>query len=156
MSKSAKILGLIFWVGFSLSAGLAGSRWLPGDWYAALVKPSWNPPNWIFGPVWTLLYILMGIAAWLVWRRGETARVGAALGAFVFQIILNALWSYLFFGAHRMGLALVEIVILWLAILATALLFRVHSRAAAYLLVPYLLWVGFATALNTALWRLNA
>jgi tryptophan-rich sensory protein len=156
MNNSIKIVGLILWVGLSLSAGLAGSRWLPGQWYALLDKPAWNPPSWIFGPVWTLLYVTMGVAAWLVWRQAGFAQARVALAVFVGQLVLNALWSYLFFGIHRMDLALVEIVILWSAILATAILFHRHSPPAAVLLVPYLLWVGFATALNTALWRLNA
>lgn len=155
MSQSAKYLGLIFWVGLSLSAALAGSQWMPGEWYVHLAKPSWNPPSWLFGPVWTLLYISMGVAAWLVWRRSGLAAARLALGAFCGQLALNALWSYLFFGAHRMGLAVVEIIVLWFAILVTALLFRRHSAPAAWLLVPYLLWVGFASSLTVTLWKLN-
>jgi len=142
-------------VGLSLAAGLAGSRWMPGVWYAELAKPAWNPPNWIFGPVWTLLYILMGLAAWMVWQRAGWKTGRAALGLFFLQLILNSLWSYLFFGAHLMGWALVEIVVLWLTILATAILFARHSATAAFLLVPYLLWVAFATLLNATLLNLN-
>lgn len=155
MKGSSRILSLVFWVGLSLAAGLAGSRWMPGEWYAELAKPAWNPPNWIFAPVWTILYILMGVSAWMVWLRAGWAKGRMALGVFILQLGLNALWSYLFFGAHLMGWALVEIVILWLVILATAVLFARHAVTAAALLVPYLLWVAFATVLNATLWTLN-
>jgi tryptophan-rich sensory protein len=155
MKGSSRIGGLVFWVGLSLLAGVAGSRWMPGEWYAALAKPDWNPPNWIFAPVWTSLYVLMGVAAWMVWVRAGWARGRAALGSFLLQLLLNALWSYLFFGAHLMGWALVEIVGLGSVILVTIIFFARHSTTAATLLVPYLLWVTFATILNTALWRLN-
>jgi tryptophan-rich sensory protein len=121
-------------------------------WYATLAKPSFNPPNWIFAPVWTTLYILMAIAAWLVWRRGKA---GAALALFAIQLSLNCAWSLLFFGLNRIDLALVDIILLLAAIVATALAFRRHSPAAALLLMPYLAWVSFATVLNFTIWRLN-
>jgi tryptophan-rich sensory protein len=126
-------------------------------WYAGLVKPPWTPPNSVFGPVWTLLYTLMGIAAWLVWRRGGSAgaNVTVPLGWFVVQLVLNALWSWLFFGWHRAGLAFLEVLLLWVAILATILSFRRVSALAASLLIPYLLWVTYASALNGAIARLN-
>jgi translocator protein len=126
-------------------------------WYASLEKPSWTPPNSVFGPVWTLLYTLMGVAAWLIWRRGGPAgaNVTVPLGWFVLQLALNSLWSWLFFGWHRTGLALLEVLLLWLAILATILSFRRVSSLAAILLVPYLLWVSYAAALNGAIARLN-
>ena len=129
---------------------------MPGVWYADLAKPAWNPPNWIFAPVWTFLYLLMGVAAWIVWRRVGWTRGRGPLGVFVLQLVLNFTWSWIFFGAHLMGWALVEIVVLWLAILLTIVLFSRRSVTAAALLVPYLLWVTFATALNAALWRLNS
>lgn len=128
---------------------------MPGAWYEGLVKPSFNPPDWVFAPVWTLLYILMGVAAWRVWKRSGFSGAKAALLAFVGQLGLNALWSYLFFGVHRLGTALVEIALLWGAILGVILLFRRTDRVAAGLLVPYLLWVTFAALLNLQLWRLN-
>lgn len=150
-----KVLGLAGWLAGSLSAGWIGSRWMPGAWYEGLVKPSFNPPDWVFAPVWTLLYILMGVAAWRVWKRSGFSGAKAALLAFVGQLGLNALWSYLFFGVHRLGTALVEIALLWGAILGVILLFRRTDRVAAGLLVPYLLWVTFAALLNLQLWRLN-
>jgi len=155
MRSSRRILGLAFWLGLSLLAGVAGSRWMPGAWYAELAKPAWNPPSWIFGPMWTFLYVVMGVAAWMVWLRAGWTRGRAALAVFVLQLILNFTWSWLFFGVHRMGWALVEIVVLWLTILLTAILFARRSVTAAALLVPYLMWVAFATALNAALWHLN-
>ena len=156
MKGSSRIGGLVFWVGLSLLAGVAGSRGMPGTWYAELAKPTWNPPNWIFAPVWTFLYILMGVAAWIFWLRAGWERGRAALAVFVLQLVLNFTWSWIFFGAHRMGWALVEIVILWSAILLTILLFARKSVTAAALLVPYLLWVTFAAVLNAALWHLNS
>ena len=148
-------IGLVCWLLITFSAAWIGSRYMPGEWYAAIMKPSWNPPNWIFGPVWTLLYILMGISAWLVWKKAGFAGAGPALGLFIGQLALNALWSYLFFGMHRIDLALMEIVVLWLAILAIMVLFwRVHVTAGA-LFIPYLAWVSFASFLNFTLWRLN-
>lgn len=126
-------------------------------WYASLVKPALNPPSWVFGPVWTTLYALMGIAAFLVWKKGlDRKNVRIALGAFIGQLILNTLWSILFFGLQSLGGALVEIVFLWLAILATIIAFFNISKTAAWLLAPYLLWVSFAAYLNFALWTLNA
>ncbi|UCF79478.1 MAG: tryptophan-rich sensory protein [Candidatus Eiseniibacteriota bacterium] len=154
MKNSA--IGLILWLMAAMAAGWVGSRFMPGEWYAALAKPAWTPPNSVFAPVWTTLYALMGIAAWLVWRRAGFAGAAVALGLFIVQLVLNALWSYLFFGLHQPGLAFIDIVVLWLVILATLIAFwRVHPVAGA-LMLPYLCWVGFATALNLQLWRLNA
>ena len=127
------------------------------EWYPDLIKPSWNPPSWVFGPAWTLLYILMSIAAWRVWLRraelGHTANTTLRLHGI--QLILNALWSVLFFGLRRPDLALIEIAVLWL-VLATIQfrLFR-HDRPAAFLWLPYLAWVTFASVLNLTIWRLN-
>jgi tryptophan-rich sensory protein len=149
-------LGLVLWIVASMAAGWVGSRFMPGEWYAALAKPSWNPPGAVFAPVWSTLYILMGVAAWLVWRKAGFAGAPVALGLFVFQLVLNALWSYLFFGAHRPDLAFVDIVVLWLAILVTTIGFWRVSVPGGVLLLPYLFWVGFASALNLQLWRLNA
>ena len=127
-----------------------------GDWYAALHKPSWNPPPWVFGPAWTFLYITMAVAAWLVWREGGWKAQRRALGLFIVQWFLNALWTPLFFGAHRPGVAFGEIVLLWLAIAATLVAFWRVKKAAGLLLVPYLAWVSFAAALNFTIWRLNS
>jgi translocator protein len=149
-------VGLVLWILVSLAAGWVGSRFLPGEWYASLAKPSWNPPNSVFAPVWSTLYVLMGVAAWLVWRRAGFAQAPVALGLFIVQLILNSLWSYLFFGVHHPGLAFIDIVVLWLVILATTIRFWRVSVPAGVLLLPYLCWVGFASALNLQLWRLNS
>jgi tryptophan-rich sensory protein len=125
-------------------------------WYAALTKPSFNPPSWIFGPVWTILFALMGIALYLVWLNGvKKAATRTAIIAFSFQLILNVLWSFIFFGWHQPGFALIEIFLLWLAIVVTIRVFHNVSRLAAWLMVPYLAWVTFATLLNFSIWRLN-
>lgn len=148
-------LWLAFWVVLSLLPGAFGSQFPPGEWYAALAKPRWTPPSWVFGPVWTLLYVLMGVAAWLVWdRHRNAARV--ALNLFVLQLIVNAAWSWLFFGLRSPALAFAGIVLLWALILATVIAFRRLRPPAAALLLPYLAWVTFAAALNFAIWRLNA
>lgn len=140
-------------------AGIIGSVFtMPSiaGWYAGLTKPAFSPPNWIFGPVWTTLYALMGIAAFLVWRNGwEQRKVKIALGLFIGQLILNTLWSIIFFGLHSLGGALIEIVFLWLAILATIIAFAKVSKPAAWLLVPYILWVSFAMYLNYSMYALN-
>lgn len=147
--------GLVFWLLACFAAPVSASWARPDGWYAALVKPEWNPPSWVFGPVWTTLYILMGTAAWLVWRRGGWAAQRRPLGWFVAQLALNALWTPLFFGFHRIDLALLDIVVLWGAIVATIVAFARTSRVAAWLLAPYLAWVSFATFLTFTLWRLN-
>lgn len=125
-------------------------------WYATLNKPSFNPPNWLLGPVWTVLYIIMGIAAGLVWNKGtETPHVRLALSAFVFQLGLNAMWSIIFFGMKMPGLALAENILLWLSIAGCIFLFSKVSKPVAWLLVPYIAWVSFAIVLNYFLWSLN-
>lgn len=131
---------------------LIGWLTLPGPWYASLNKPSFNPPNWIFGPVWTLLYILIAIAGWRVWRAGRgdwPSRLWAA------QLILNFLWPALFFGLHAIALALVTIILMLAAIILFIVKTWPHERIAALLFVPYAAWVAFATALNVAIYRLN-
>lgn len=152
------IPGLLLWLGACVGGGaLVGVLTAGGDsaWYRILEKPGWNPPGWVFGPVWTTLYAAMGVAAWRVWRQGGWGRHPVALTAFVVQLLLNFAWSFIFFGAQQVGWALVEIVGLWAAIVATIWLFRGVDRPAAWLLVPYLAWVTFATALNTAIYRLQ-
>jgi benzodiazapine receptor len=123
-------------------------------WYAGLAKPRWTPPNWIFGPVWTVLFLAMAIAAWLVWQKnGLTAR---PMQLFLLQLFLNVTWSGLFFRLHSPGAAFAEIVLLWFAILATTVEFWRTMPAAGWLLLPYLTWVGYAAALNYSIWRLNS
>ena len=147
--------GLVLWILLCVGTGGLASQWKPGAWHAALVKPAWNPPNAVFAPVWIVLYVLMGAAAWLVWRNVGAPGRGTALALFLVQLALNGAWSWLFFGRHAVGAALVEIAVLWVAILATLLAFRPISRPAAALLAPYLAWVTFACALTFAIWRLN-
>ena len=125
------------------------------DWYPSLQKPSWTPPSWVFGPVWTILYLMMALAAWLVWRKRRMEKVRGALGLFAFQLALNAAWWPLFFGLKNPLAGLLDIVPLWAAILVTLLSFRKISLIAAVLLVPYWLWVGYAAALNFAIWNMN-
>ncbi|HRS95541.1 MAG TPA: tryptophan-rich sensory protein [Candidatus Latescibacteria bacterium] len=123
-----------------------------GTWYEGLAKPSWRPPNWLFGPVWTLLYAMMAVSAWLVWKK---AGFGPALLMFAVQLLINGIWSPVFFGAQSLGGGLVVIVALWFAIVGTIAMFWPVSLAAALLLLPYLAWVSFATVLNAAIWRMN-
>lgn len=148
-------LVLALWIVVSLIPGFVGSQFQPGEWYDSLVKPSWNPPGWVFGPVWTTLYVLMGISAWLVWKQSGFGGAGPALWIFLGQLVLNGLWSYLFFGINSPFTAFIEIVLLWLAILVTTVMFWRIRPLAGVLLIPYLAWVGFASVLNFTLWRLN-
>ena len=126
-------------------------------WYPTLVKPSFNPPNWIFAPVWTSLYVMMGVAAGLIWNQITTqkAAVTKALQFFTIQLVLNALWSYLFFGLHNLMLATIEVVLLWLMIFETYSQFAKINKTASYLLLPYLAWVSFASVLTASIWWLN-
>jgi benzodiazapine receptor len=126
------------------------------DWYPSLRKPTWTPPNWVFAPVWTMLYVLMALAAWLVWLRAGWPACRAAMTLFIVQLILNAAWSGLFFSLHQPGIAFAEIVVLWFAIAATLWHFGRISTLAAGLFTPYLLWVTFAAILNGTIWRMNA
>jgi len=155
MSRGKTILGLCGWLLACFAAAAMGGLFMPGEWYASLKKPSWNPPGWIFGPVWSALYAMMSVAAWLVWKRGGFVVQRRPLALFLAQLVLNAAWTPLFFGLHRAGIAFAEIVLLWLAIATTLTAFRPVSRVAAWLLAPYLAWVSFAVALNFTLWRLN-
>lgn len=150
---------LIISIGLCEGAGIIGSLFTVSaipTWYATLVKPSFNPPGWIFGPVWTTLYALMGISLYRIWKKGtKKKQVQYALMLFGIQLVLNALWSLIFFGAHNLVGALVEIVVLLGFIIATIAEFRKLDKLATYLLTPYLLWVTFATFLTYSIWRLN-
>lgn len=136
-----------------------GAQFVPGEWYDALRKPPWNPPAWIFAPVWTALYAMIGVSGWLAWREVRARRAAPGRGAFVIyavQLALSAAWSWLFFGLHRPGVAFAEILLMWAAILVNVVAFwRIRPLAGA-LLLPYLAWVGFAAVLNGTLWRMNA
>ncbi len=125
------------------------------EWYSSIERPSWTPPDWLFGPVWTVLYATIGVAAWLVWRRRGEFDVTPALAAWGVQLALNAAWTGLFFGLRRPGIAFVEILVLVVAVVVTTILFARISTAAGLLFAPYLVWVCFAAVLNGAIWHLN-
>jgi len=155
MNAPSRLLPLAGFIALSFLAAVLGG-WATarsvGAWYPTLVKPAWNPPAWLFGPVWSVLYLMMGIAAWRVW---EKAGWGGALALFCAQLALNALWSVCFFGLRNPLAGLVEIAFLWLTVAATLAVFMRVDRLAGALFIPYLLWVSFATLLNFTLWRLN-
>lgn len=157
--KIKRPLLLVFTILISQSAGLIGSVATSPSiptWYASLAKPSFNPPNWLFGPVWIILYTLMGIALYLVWVKGyKKKNIKYAVNLFLIHLVVNSLWSIVFFGLHNLGLALVIIIGLWLMIAYLIKLFYKIDKWAAYLLFPYLLWVSFATLLNFSIWQLN-
>ncbi len=157
LSKPKQVIGLVGWLAISFFASgiaaLASMR--AASFYSQLVQPSWAPPSSVFGPVWAILYALMGIAAWLVWRIGGFRAGRSALTLFLAQLVANALWSWLFFAWHHGALAFADIVLLWLLIVATLVSFWRMRPLAGALLIPYLLWVCFATALNFSVWKLN-
>lgn len=154
--------GLAGWLALSFAASAVGAfaSANAGAFYAELNRPPWAPPGWLFGPVWSVLFLCMAVAAWMVWRApaasaGAAAGRRLALGLFVLQLAVNALWSWLFFAWHLGAAALADVLLLWLLVAATLAAFRRISRVAALLLAPYLLWVSFAAALNAVLWRAN-
>lgn len=156
-STSKQVLGLVGWLGITfIAATIGGAASINAStFYGQLVLPEWAPPGWLFGPVWTVLYAMMGVAAWLVWRVDGFGAAQTALMLFVVQLALNALWSWLFFGWRRGGLAFAEIILLWILIAMTLIAFwRIRALAGA-LLLPYLLWVSFASVLNYVVWQLN-
>jgi benzodiazapine receptor len=150
------LVRLLFFLVVAFVPAAVGRLFQPGAWYSDLSKPSWTPPGWLFGPVWTLLYASIGVAGWLAWEASAGRPRLLPFGVFAAQLILNGLWSWLFFGLRRPDLALVNIVAMVILIAANIVLFARLRGLAGGLLVPYLLWVGFATALNAAIWRLNA
>lgn len=157
MNKITRILTMVVTcVAIGYLSGMA-TRSAITSWYPTLIKPSFNPPNWVFAPVWSMLYIMMGVAAGLVWNRIEFEKeiVKKALVLFAIQLGLNALWSYLFFGLHNPMLAGLEIIVLWLMIFETYIQFAKINKMAGYLFIPYLAWVSFAAVLNGSIWWLN-
>ncbi len=157
LTKQKQIAGLISWllICFTASAIGAVASIQAKSFYALLTQPTWAPPAWLFGPVWTTLYTLMAIAAWLVWREGGFRTHKQALVLFMLQLAFNALWSWLFFAWQLGGAALINVLVLWLLIAATLVSFSRINTLAGGLLIPYFLWVGFAAALNYSLWQLN-
>jgi tryptophan-rich sensory protein len=149
------VLGFIGWLLLCYTPALTAAFISMGDWFYLLHKPAWNPPNWLFGPVWMTLYTLMAISAWLVWCQGGWVKQMRPLTLFVIQLVLNALWTPLFFGLHLPALAFFEMLLLWVTLLATIGSFWKVHRWAAILLIPYITWVSFAAFLNFTIWRLN-
>ena len=145
---------LFVFLAMAATAALVGTQFGPGPWYVALQKPEWTPPNWLFAPVWTVLYMGIAVAGWSVWRSKSVA-VAKPIVLWTLQLILNGMWSWLFFGLHRPDIALVDIIALLVTICCFIASARKVSRAAAWMFVPYALWVAFASALNFAIWRLN-
>src|SRR5690606_7491870 len=157
-TKQRQLMGLIGWLlVVFIAAGIGAAATVKaGDFYTQLMRPEWAPPSSVFGPVWTLLYTLMGFAAWLVWRAGKPVRINSILILFLVQLAFNSLWSWLFFAWQLGALAFFDIVILWVLVVATLVAFWRVVPLAGILLVPYLLWVSFAAALNYSVWQLNA
>jgi tryptophan-rich sensory protein len=152
-------LKLIIAIAIPLAVGgISGFFTVTGveSWYQTINKPSWNPPGWIFGPVWTTLYAMMGIALFLIWKSDSSDMLKkTAIALFAVQLILNFFWSFIFFDQHQIGWALVEIIVMWVFILLTIFAFGNVSKLAAWLLVPYISWVSFATILNYTIWKMN-
>jgi tryptophan-rich sensory protein len=158
MTTARQLIALVVFVAICFgAAGIGSLLTVPsiGKWYGTLHKPTWTPPNWAFGPIWTTLYLCMAVAAWLAWRQGGFSLARLPLTLFAAQLVLNVAWSGLFFRLHWVGAAFLEVTLLWIFILATAIAFWPVSRIAAWLLVPYLVWVAIAASLNAAIWRLN-
>lgn len=153
MALDLAVLGLFLLACFA--AASTGALFRPGAWYDRLDKPAWTPPDWLFPVAWTVLYLMIALAPWLVWRRAGLAGAALPLAVWAVQLALNAAWSWLFFGLRRMDWAFAEVLALWLAIAAMIALFWPISPAAGLMMVPYLLWVSFAAALNFAVWQRN-
>lgn len=149
------ILPPLLLVAGTVLAAFSGSMFLPGQWYVDLAKPAWTPPSGVFGPVWTALYVTMILAVYLVWTKGDPARRSLAYAFYAVQIVLNGLWSFLFFGLHRTDLAMVDLAALLLATAGTVVACGKAHRPAGLVLAPLLAWVGFATVLQAAIWSLN-
>ena len=157
-SQGRSIAGLLVFLVICLGVGgLGGIATAPEikGWYATLTKPSWNPPNWIFGPMWTTLFVMMAVSAWLVWKRPGIKLNSLPMILFAIQLVLNSAWSWIFFNLHMIGAAFAELCVLWVAIAVTMYIFFKHSKLAGGLMIPYLAWVTFAGCLNFAIWRLN-
>ncbi|HEX5774863.1 MAG TPA: TspO/MBR family protein [Candidatus Paceibacterota bacterium] len=155
--RASSVFVFIFFIALSLAAGAVGALFTLDQiptWYATLTKPSWTPPSWVFGPVWNTLYVLMGVAAALVWGSRKFGRV-LAIWIFIAQLVVNALWSIVFFALHEILLSVLVIGLLWILIIVLFAIFWRHSRIAAFLLVPYFLWVSYAATLNVGILLLN-
>ena len=149
------IISLVIFILACAAAAAPGLVLRPGAWYKNLKKPSWRPPNWLFGPVWLVLYISIAVSGWLLWRKAGLEVTVLAFTIYIIQLLLNGFWSVFFFGLRQPGLALIEIIFLWCSIIATIVVFYPIDKIAAYILIPYACWVGFAVMLNFRIWRLN-
>lgn len=149
------LISLVVTLAVGALAGIATAGQTSGDWYINLEKPAYQPPAWLFSPVWTTLYVLMGVSLYLVWKQPASRERNISIGVFVAQLVLNFLWSFIFFKWHLLEMAVIEIVVLWVLILATIIRFGKQSRPAAWLLVPYIAWVSFAAVLTFDINRLN-
>ncbi len=154
--KSAKTAGqVLLFIGIAFLPSLSAVFVQTDDWYVALNKPVWNPPTWVFGPVWTLLYLMIGLSGYFAWTRGGRQGRSAAIAVYGAQLLLNALWTPLFFGLHRIGWALADLILLWFMILICIGTFSQRSRLATWLLMPYFIWVSFAGVLNAVILTMN-
>ena len=153
--RSKDLLGLAFWIVLTFSVAAFASQFEPSEWYRNIAKPTWTPPGWLFGPVWGILYISMSVSAWLVWRQQSKSAVSLPLGLYLVHLAVNGLWSWMFFGRQWIGLALIDLVALVILVAITTAMFLRIERTAGFLLIPYLLWVSFAAALNFQIWRMN-
>ncbi len=150
-----RYLSLIVFFAITFAVAFLGSQFPPDAWFAALQKPVWNPPSWLFAPVWTVLYVLIAVAGWRVWRERSQGWAKAVLAIWLLQILANGLWTWLFFGQHQIAGALADIALNWITIAAFIACTWSRDRVAAWMFVPYLAWVSFASALNFAIWQLN-
>jgi tryptophan-rich sensory protein len=149
------VAGLIFFFLACFSAALPGAYFRPGEWYEGIAKPNWRPPNWVFGPAWAVLFTTIAIAGWRVWSKSPETDVSVALTIYFVHLLLNAAWSWLYFGLRRIDLAFYEILVLWASILAMIIAFHPIDETASLMLLPYLAWVTFASTLTFATWRMN-
>ena len=149
------LLELAFWVIVTFSVAAIASQFEPGEWYMNIAKPSWTPPGWLFGPVWSILYFSMGVSVWLVWRKRHKTAVSWPLAFYLAQLAINGIWSWLFFGRQWIGLALIDLVALVIMVVITIAMFLRIRETAGFLLLPYLLWISFAAALNLQIYRMN-
>lgn len=153
--ETSSYIALLVFILANVMVAMSGALFRPGAWYASLNKPSWQPPNWLFGPVWSVLYAMIAVSGWFVWLEVGLQGAGLAFAVYAAQLFLNAVWSGLFFGMRRIDLAMLEVILLWLSIVLNIIVFYPISAAAAWLLLPYLLWVSFAAFLNFVMLKLN-
>lgn len=153
LTLTAGLAGFVLLVAVVASAG---AMFKPGDWYEALAKPPWTPPNWVFPVAWTLLYLMIAIAGWQIWREAGFGGACLAFLLYFVQLVLNAAWSWMFFGLHRVDLAMIDVTVLWIIVLANTIAFFMVQPGAAILLIPYLIWITYAAALNFAIWQMNS